>query len=54
MELTFLWIMPFGDELLALGICVSFDLSSVMCFVVRNLSGIVVIIKKTFVLKLYN
>lgn len=54
MELTFLWIMPFGDELLALDICVSFDLSSVMCFVVTNRSGFVVIFKKTFVLKLYN
>lgn len=42
------------DELLTLGICVSFDLSSVMCFVVTNLSGFVVMFRKTFVLKLYN
>lgn len=42
------------DELLTLDICVSFDLSSVMCFVVTNLSGFVVMFRKTFVLKLYN
>lgn len=43
--------MPFGDELLALDI---WSLSSVMYFVVTDLSGFVAIFKKTFVLKLYS
>lgn len=50
-EVTFWWIMPFGDELLVSDIC---DLCSVKWFLVTDLWEFVAIFKKAFVFKLYN